>query len=124
MKKWLLPLFYPLISIVLFLLIGALAWVYNGDGTGYGGVVIAFCGIVFYCAIAVPAMCLIYSITCLRGQKRAFLFTLYQSFLIVLPYFIMLCNESETFVYSAILLVWCELWTLLGLIKFKRKKQN
>ena len=33
-------------------------------------------------------------------------------------------NESETFVYSAILFVWCELWTLLGLIKFKRKKQN
>jgi Ca2+/Na+ antiporter len=124
MKKWLLPLTYPLISTASFLLIGVLAALNNGDGTGYGGAVIALCGIIFYCVIVVPAMCLIYSRHCLSGQRFRFLFTLYQSFFITLPYFIIFLADDETIIYSAILFAWCELWALLGLIRFKHKKQD
>ena len=35
MKKWLFPIAYAIISIVIFLLIGVLGVFGNGDGTGY-----------------------------------------------------------------------------------------
>ena len=124
MKKWLFPIASAIFSIVIFLIIGVLAFLGNGDGSGYGGVVILFCGIVFYCMIIVPAMCLVYSKRCLSGERFRVLFTLYQSLIIPLPYLILFINETETFLYSFILFVWCELWALLGLIKFKRKIKN
>ena len=122
MKKWLVPLIFPVISIVVFLLIGAAGVLGNGDGTGYGGVVIILGGIIIYCVLAIPTMCFLYSKRCLLEQRFRFLFTLYQSVLITLPYFILFSKENETIVYSIILFVWCELWALLGLVKFKRKK--
>ena len=124
MKKWLFPIAYAIISIVIFLLIGVLGVFGNGDGTGYGGVVIILCGIIFYCLIIVPAMCLVYSKRCLSGERFRVLFTFYQSLLISLPYLILFFKDNETFLYSLILFVWCELWSLLGLIKFKRKIKN
>ena len=122
MKKWLVPLTFPVISIVVFLLIGAAGILGNGDGTGYGGVVIVLGGIIIYCMLAIPAMCFLYSRRCLSEQRSRFLFTLYQSLLITLPYFILFSKENETVVYGIILFVWCELWALLGLVKPKRKK--
>ena len=124
MKKWLFPIAYAIISIVIFLLIGVLGVCGNGDGAGYGGVVIIFCGIIFYCLIIVPAMCLVYSKRCLSGERFRVLFTFYQSLLISLPYLILFIKDNETFLYSFILFVWCELWSLLGLVKFKRKIKN
>lgn len=124
MKKWLFPIAYAIISIVIFLLIGVLGVFGNGDGTGYGGVVIILCGIIFYCLIIVPAMCLVYSKRCLSGERFRVLFTFYQSLLISLPYLILFIKDNETFLYSLILFVWCELWSLLGLVKFKRKIKN
>lgn len=121
MKKWIIPLAYPFASAFYFLLIGALAFLGNGDGTGYGGVVIILGGITLYCVILVPTICFLYSKLFLSGQKLALLFTLYPSLLITLPYIILFAKERETIVYSIILFVWCELWTLLGSIKFKRK---
>ena len=86
MKKWLFPFAYAIISIGIFLLIGLLGFWGNGDGTGYGGVVIVLVGIIIYCVIAIPAMCLLYSKCCLLGQRFRLLFTFYQSFFITLPY--------------------------------------
>ena len=124
MKKWLFPIAYAIISIVIFLLIGVLGVCGNGDGTGYGGVVIILCGIIFYCLIIVPVMCLVYSKRCLSEERFRVIFTFYQSLLISLPYLILFVNDNETFLYSFILFVWCELWSLLGLVKFKRKIKN
>ena len=102
MKKWLFPIAYAIISIVIFLLIGVLGVFGNGDGTGYGGVVIILCGIIFYCLIIVPAMCLVYSKRCLSGERFRVLFTFYQSLLISLPYLILFIKDNETFLYSFI----------------------
>ncbi len=122
MKKWLIPLVFLLVSIVALLLIGAVGILGNGDGTGYGGIVIVLFGIIIYCVIAIPIMCFLYSKRCLLGQRFRFLFTLYQSLLITLPYFVLYSKENETIVYSIILYLWCELWALLGLVKFKSGK--
>ena len=122
MKKWLFPLAYSLISIIAFILSGILGVLGNGDGTGYGGVVIILCGFIFYCVIVIPIMCTVYSKRCLSGQRFRFLFTLYQSFLITLPYLICFMKDNETIVYSFILFVWCEIWGLVGLVKLKHEK--
>ena len=124
MKKWLVPLAYSIISIVAFLLSGIAGVLGNGDGTGYGGVVIVLCGLIFYWVIVVPAMCIVYSKRWLSRQKYRFLFTLYQSFLIALPYMIyfsFLIAEPWCF-YNFIFFAWCELWGLIGLIRLKREK--
>ena len=116
MKKWLVPLTFLVISIVVFLLIGVFGILGNGDGTGYGGVAIVFGCIIIYCVLAIPTMCFLYSRHCLLEQRFSFLFTLYPSVLITIPYFIFFSKA-----YGVILFVWCELWALLGLVKFKRK---
>ena len=124
MKKWLVPLVFPLISVASLIAIYALADWANGDGTGYGGVVYGLIGMIFYCVIVIPAICIAYSKCCLSGQKFRFLFILYQSFLIGLPYYIpnFMSRDIVYIAYSAILFVWCVLWGLIGLIGLKRKK--
>ncbi len=124
MKKWLIPLTYPLISAAVFLLCGAAGAWGNGDGTGYGGAVIVLCGLIFYCVIGIPVMCIVYAKRCLSAQRFRFLFTLYQSVLFVLPYQILFFKENETVIYSFILFAWCEIWSLMGLIRWKREKAD
>jgi len=122
MKKWLIPLVYPLISVASLIAIYALADWANGDGTGYGGVVYGLIGMIFHCVIVIPAICIAYSRFCLSGQKFRLLFILYQSFLIGLPYPYIHFFIGRNIVCVAILFVWCVLWALLGLVKFKSKK--
>lgn len=124
MKKWLIPIAYPFISIVAFLLSGAAGVLGNGDGTGYGGAVIVLFGLIVYGVIVIPLICFLYSKRCLSGQKFRFLFTLYQSLLITLPYFILFLKDNETIGYSISLFAWCELWSLLGFVKFKHKAKK
>ena len=126
MKKWLFPIACPLVSVVSFLLSGVVGVLGSGDGTGYGGVVIVLCGLILYCVIVIPTMCIVYSRRYLSGQRLGFLFTLYHSLLITFPYLIWFLKDNETIVYSFILFVWCEIWGLIGLIniKLKRKKDT
>ena len=119
-KKWLIPLVYPLLSAAAFLISGLAGASIDRDGTGYGGVVAILYGLIIYCGIIVPAMCLFYAKRCLQGQRFRFLFTLYPSAMIALPYVILFSMGCETIVYSGILFVWSELWSLLGLLKLKR----
>ncbi len=124
MKKWLVPLSFPFVSIAAVLLSGVAGVLGNGDGTGYGGIVIALCGIIVYCVIVIPVMCLLYSKKCLLEQRFRFLFTVYNSFLISLPYFVFfsLHDVEIDFYVPLIIFGWCELWALLGFVNFKGKK--
>lgn len=124
MKKWLIPLAYPIIFIVTFLFIGALLGWGDVGGTGYGGAVIFLCCLIFCFVIVIPIICFLYSKRCLSGQRYGFLFTLYQSLLITLPYFATFIHEDETAIYALILFAWCELWSLLGLANSKKKAET
>ncbi len=125
MKKWLIPLSYPFISIAAFAISGLLGVL----GAGSGGIVIVLGGLIFYCAIVAPAICFIYSKRCMSGQKLRIFLTFYQSFLIALPFliwfsFIVHENEPGMGAYSLIIFVWCELWSLIGLIKKRKTIEN
>ena len=124
MKKWLFHIACLLVSIVTFLLSGVVGVLGNGDGTGYGGVVIVLCGLIFYGVIVIPAMCIVYSRRYLSGQRLGFLFTIYHSLLITVPYLICFFEDNETIAYSFILFVWCEIWGLIGLINIKLKHKK
>ena len=126
MKKWLIPLTFPFVTVIAFLLSGAVGALGNGDGTGYGGVAITLAGLIFYGVIVVPAMCIVYSKYCLSEQKFRFFFTLYQSLLISLPCGIpfFMSRQIVSIVYGAILFAWCEIWGLGGLIRWKRKQDR
>ena len=124
MKKWLVPLTYPFVSVIAFLLSGAVGALGNGDGTGYGGLIITLVGLILYCVIVIPAICIVYSKYCLSGKRVRYLFTLYPSFLITSPFFILCFIDDKTIIYSTILFAWCEIWSLIGLFKLKRKKET
>ena len=128
MKKWLIPIAYPFVTALAVLLSGAVGSLENGHDTGYGGIVIVLVGLIFYCVIVIPTMCILYSRYCLSGQKLRFLFTLYQSFFIGLPCLIpcFMGRDIVYIAYSIILFVWGEIWGLIGLLilKHKTKKQN
>ena len=126
MKKWLIPIAYPFVTALAVLLSGAVGSLENGHDTGYGGIVIVLVGLIFYCVIVIPTMCILYSRYCLSGQKLRFLFTLYQSFFIGLPCWIpfFMSRQIVYIAYGAILFAWCEIWGLVGLIRWKRKQDR
>ena len=119
MKKWLIPIAYPFISVLAFILSGLLGY-FVGDSLA--GAVYIVLGLVVYCAIAIPMICFLYSKRCLAGQRYRVLFTLYQSFFITLPFliwfsFLVVENEPGLKYIAPIIFVWCELWSLIGLKK-------
>ena len=126
MKKWFIPLAYPFVTVMALLLSGAVGASAKANDTGYGGIVIVLCGLLLYCVIVIPAMCILYSRYCLSGQKHRFLFTLYQSLLIGLPYYIscLISRDIDYVAYCAILFAWCEAWSLIGFVKLKPKKKE
>ena len=123
MKKWLFPLGSAVISAAALFLIGVIGVWGNGDGTGYGGAVAILCGIVCYCALIIPATCTVYARRCLSGAKLRVLFTLYQSVLMSWPFLLLFFMDPKAFFYGAIIFVWCELWSLIGLIPRKSKRR-
>ena len=121
MKKWLTPLIFSFISIIVFLLSGAVvSRIAKGN---LGGAVLVLIVVLIYCLIGMPIMSFLYSKRCLAGQRLSILFTVYQSFMTTLPYLIwFLFLISEPFRFVLVLWPWCEIWSLIGLIKTKRNK--
>ncbi len=122
-KKWLFPVISAVITWIIILLSYVAAEPYSHD-SGYGGLVICSIGLIFCFAISIPVFSVLYSKICLHDSENKFLFTIYHSFLIILPYLILFFREDETIIYAAIIFAWCEIWGLLGLIRKKEQKSN
>lgn len=120
MKKWLVPFAYPVVFVAALFLVKQAV---ESAKDGWAGLGVLLYGIGSYCALVIPAMCIVYAKWCLTGQRHRLLFTLYQSFFITVPYLILCLIDGEIF-YSLILFAWCELWALLGLIPLKRRKRT
>ena len=125
MKKWLFPVASLIIFPVLFLSLGLFTtWITGNNDTGYFGVIVVFCGMLLSCIVLKPIACFIYIKRCLIEQKYRFLFTLYHSLLISLPYFVFCEFIVTPFNYGFIILAWCVLWSLFGLAKYKNKDES
>lgn len=110
---------YPFIIPIVFGLI------YKGVVDHYaadlGAGIILFLILLIFLFIIVPCYCFLYGKRVLLKERRKYLFTLYNSFVFAISYFLPLCDEGETYLYSAILFLWIELWGLLPLFIYRKK---
>ncbi len=122
MKKWWLPLFSPILSILVVLLIGEVVIMSNRGDAGYGGIGILLGGLLFYCAVVIPLVCFLYARLCLREGRFRVAYALCQAFLITLPFsvwflFVINDNEPRLGIWALVLFLWSAAWGLLGLIR-------
>ena len=91
---------------------------------GLGGAVFAlgFLAILFF--VIIPVYCFIYGKKLLLTEKRKYLFSLYNSFVLTLFYLLPLCTEGETYIYSLILFLWATGWSMLPLIIYKKAEKT
>ena len=117
MKKWIFPVASAIIFALLIIGIFAVGVGGNGDGSGFIGAIISLILILICFVLIPPVVGFLYAKCFLKNQKKRFPFTLYQSFMMTLPYLILFWQDNETIVYAAVIFVWCELWSLLGLMR-------
>ena len=118
MKKWLFPVISAIIFAFLIIFIFAVGVGRIGNGSGFVGAIISLLLIAVCLVIIPPIISFLYSKCCLKEQKFKFLYTLYQSFMITLPYLILFFKDEKTLLYALAIFAWSEVWSLLGLIKF------
>ncbi len=119
--------FYPFIFSVSVLVVFLLFLLSFSKGDmGLGGAAIGLIALVAIVCVALPIYCFMYGKKVLLKEKTRFVFTLYNSAIITLFYFLPLCMEDETYIYSLVLFAWCELWSSLPLLIYKNrpKKSN
>ena len=124
MKKWLFPVASAILFALLMICIFVIGVGGNGDGSGFIGAIISLILILICLLLVPPFVGFVYAKFFLKNQKFCFLFTLYQSFMITIPYLILFWEDNETLLYAAMILVWCELWSLLGLVRFGRRSRE
>ena len=123
MKKWLTPIALLVLSAVLLVSVYVIVLAICGNNDGYAGAVYALWGIIICGVVIQPAICFAYSRRMLIDQKFRIFFTVYNSFLVSLPFFILFSLNAENVWYNPLVIfVWCELWGVLGLVKINGKK--
>ena len=116
-KKFILPVLFSLCCLcVSFVLSPSL---YDFD---IGGIIFVLGFIAVWIFVLIPLHCVLYSRRILLREKRKYLFALYNSFVLTMFYFLPLCTEDETYIYSLILFLWTALWSVLPLMIGRKSK--
>ena len=113
MKKFTYPLTLPIVTVITVLMHNIILDFLGLDGE-WGLLPFAIVAIGAYLLVILPRVCWKYGRNVVNREKNRQLFGLYNSAMITLPYFLPLCMEDETYLYSAILFVWCEIWFVVG----------
>jgi len=74
--------------------------------------------------IVYPSISFVYSKKLLSNGKHRILQSILCPITFALSYVSLLFMEDETYLYALVIFVWCELWSLLGLIKRKKGKEE
>ncbi|MBE7064188.1 MAG: hypothetical protein E7384_00005 [Ruminococcaceae bacterium] len=120
-KKYIFPFIF---SIVIFSAFLQLSFFLEQQDADLGGIVILLFALILFIGVLIPIYCFIYGKKVLLKEKRKFIFTLYNSAVITLFYLLPKCTEGETYIYSLILFAWCESWSLIPLLKFKKNTRK
>jgi hypothetical protein len=70
----------------------------------------------------IPTVSFVYSKRFIKDISPKFPYTLYDSLVITLPYFLFCFGEPETYVYALVVFLWSELWGVLGTLKRKKTR--
>ena len=110
-KKFICPVIFAFICVLCFFVLFTIIL----EDAGMGGAVIVLGVIILLLVVIIPCYCFIYSKKLLFAEKRKYLFTFYNSFVLTMFYLLPLCTEGETYIYSLILFLWVEWWNVLPL---------
>ncbi len=112
--------FYPIVFtvIVVLLFIASIISLPND----LGSVIVGLYILLFVLCVVLPAYCIIYAKRVLTKEKHGFAFTFYNSAIIALV-FSRLVNTDYRIYGFFIVFAWCELWTLLSLLIFKKRSK-
>ena len=120
-KKYIYPFIFVITALLSFLILSFFLEKQNAD---IGGAIVLLFALILIVCVFLPIYCFTYGKKVLLNEKRKLLFSLYNSAIITLSYLLPLCMEGETYIYSLILFGWCELWTALPLIEFKKRTKK
>ena len=118
-KKYIVPILVSLGVLCAFLLLTFVVFEKND----YGSLLIILFFLIFVLFIGLPIYCRIYTKKILFCEKRKYLFAFYNSLVITMAYFLPLCAEGETYLYSIVLFIWAEFWSISPLL-FQRENKN
>ncbi len=124
-KKWWMPAVFMVISAVVLLcsLLVLPNLAPDDAGEAVGGIVYGFAGVGLWFILPLPIMSYVYARKTLDGEKGRFWLTLYNSLLLVLPYFmIYIWDLGNMVALCPVIFLWCEMWALAGLAGKKNKK--
>jgi hypothetical protein len=76
-------------------------------------------GFVFIC----PLVSFLFSKKLISNGSKKLLLSVLCPLTVTLSYLVFYFMEGETYLLAGILFAWCELWSLLGLIRIKKKEQ-
>ena len=72
--------------------------------------------------IVYPSVSFVYSKKFISNGKYRLLQSILCPMAFTFSYTCLLFTEEETYLYALVIFVWCELWSLLGLITYNKKK--
>ena len=125
MKTKTLKYWFPLISFAICLaiygLIGVLGFIDWGD---WGGLPILVVILLSWFLILIPRISFFYGNRVIKNSNHKLIFSLINSFFIALSYAVPLLNESETYIFALVILIWSEIWCVRGIYLPEKKNKN
>ncbi len=119
-KRFMKILLFPLIAIAFFGFMVAL-WALGGDLDNLFFVLVLIFLVPF---VAIPVTCFQVAKRVFRNKEKRFWLSMITPLMITLPFLILLGGEAESYIYAAVIFVWCELWSFLGAVRYKKKEKE
>ncbi len=120
------PLFKILVLPVVFSILSVLALIaisFVGDENAMGMIIVLLYVLIFIVGIVTPVFCFIYGTKLLTKVKQSVAFSFYNSAIIALV-FSRLVNTDYRIYGFFIVFAWCELWTFITWLIFKKRTNN
>ena len=125
MKTKTLKYWFPLISFASYYatwgLTAVLALIDWGD---WGALVIGITILFSWFLILIPRISFFYGNRVIKNSNHKLIFSLINSFFIALSYAVPLLNESETYIFALVILIWAEIWCVRGIYLPEKKNKN
>ncbi len=115
-KRFMKFLIFPLIALMFPALVLVIFFV--------GDLVLAIMLLAFALFILIPLVNFFVARIVFRNKEKRFWLSLITPLLISLSYLIWFAYEAESYIYAALIFAWCELWSFLGAVRYKKKEKE
>ncbi len=88
-----------------------------------GDLVVAVVLLAFAFFILMPLVNFFVTKKVFRNKEKRFWLSMITPLLIALSYLIWVAYDAESYIYAAVIFVWCELWSFLGAVRYKHNEK-